>query len=828
MSPSPATDLKSGEKIDQWTVVEKLGEGGFGSVYKKKRILHILGSPNNLVCIRYLRHSYLEDMRKKLPGQKFSMVCALSVGIQCLEAIEELHTIGFLHRDIKPSNYATGRGKLSELRRIYILDFGMCRSYLDEHGRFRPPRKTAGFRGTVRYASLSSHIRRETCRKDDIESWLYQQIEVTRGALPWCSLDDKKDDVAMFKERCRFETGLQELMGGCPQEYIEILRYIDSLRFYDNPNYKKSTRVNLKRNEYVAGNFYQPNFIENFLANEESNVGASDRQTLSQTSIHTPLLIHQNMLPPNGTADELFTNSDEKFVNMTMAQRNEMMTDADLLDAIQALGEQEPHDEVKELLTMMSDNRIITWEEAEQIMACNTYNRPIKSSLPQQTRPMEPDNDTDVDWSIQQLQMDNPKLKQVNLNNMKRTPIPQVKRLLSAIKIIHIWKKLHSLTWPIFDVIASNTTLKSINLETNYLSGDFFARLFKAALVNQTLEEVKAVNQGVTFATAAEKEIIDAVFENRGLTKVSINLRLPEGRILRRQAAAAIREAEEVQKKNEKVNKPVAANQEILFRKLQPMKPTILGNTSQVPSEKKQLPIIGDSILASTDITRSSVKTPPVIIGNRARTSPHMTESEKKTTSAVPEKALNASRQAKNSNVVNRITANKVFEKTSTLTESPPIINSAKITTSKKTGLKRACTRIKTADTITETAPGRAKSKKVVPRKISVEQAVPEVELDTEEVLREVTFMEIIFRFLCQKIFIYYKRKLRPFGLNETASPAFVGSILSRWQNNSKDDSKRNNSKVPEEIEFNTPKHNSYQNFDKKSARMMKILEVLH
>ncbi|KAM3717380.1 Tau-tubulin kinase [Dirofilaria immitis] len=206
---------------------------------KKKRILHILGSPNNLVCIRYLRHSYLEDMRKKLPGQKFSMVCALSVGIQCLEAIEELHTIGFLHRDIKPSNYATGRGKLSELRRIYILDFGMCRSYLDEHGRFRPPRKTAGFRGTVRYASLSSHIRRETCRKDDIESWLYQQIEVTRGALPWCSLDDKKDDVAMFKERCRFETGLQELMGGCPQEYIEILRYIDSLRFYDNPNYKK-------------------------------------------------------------------------------------------------------------------------------------------------------------------------------------------------------------------------------------------------------------------------------------------------------------------------------------------------------------------------------------------------------------------------------------------------------------------------------------------------------------------------------------------------------------------------------------------------------------
>lgn len=36
--------------------------------------------------------------------------------------------------------------------------------------------------------------------------------------------------------------------------------------------------------------------------------------------------------------------------------------------------------------------------------------------------------------------------------------------------------------------------------------------------------------KGVTFATVAEKEIIDAICENRALIKVSINLRLPEGR----------------------------------------------------------------------------------------------------------------------------------------------------------------------------------------------------------------------------------------------------------------------------------------------------------
>ncbi|OZC09435.1 hypothetical protein X798_03596 [Onchocerca flexuosa] len=465
---------------------------------------------------------------------------------------------------------------------------------------------------------------------------------------------------------------------------------------------------------------------------------------------------------------------------MTMAQRNEMMTDADLLDAIQALGEQEPHDEVKELLKMMSDNRIITWEEAEQIMGYSSYNRPIKSSLPQPTRPTEPDNDTDVDWSIQQLRIDDPKLKQVNLNNMK----------------------------PIFDVIASNTTLKSINLETNYLSGDFFARLFKAALVNQTLEEVKAVNQGVTFATAAEKEIIDAVFENRGLTKVSINLRLPEGphkienamirnqeirRILRRQAAAAIREAEVTQKE---VNKPVVPKQEISSRKSQPTKPAIIENASPIPSVKKQSPnIVEDCRQASIDINNIFEKTSSTVIRNYAKTSSHTVESDKKTISATLEKASTADRQAKVPNIINRTASNEVIAKTITPPESLPIVDAAKIRT-KKTGLKRASTKTKTTDTVTETVPGKAKSKKIVPRKISLEQAVPEMELDTEEMLRKIS--------VPKKSSLTVKKSSAPFGSNETVTPAFTNSMLSRWQNNSSDNSVKNNSEMPEKTEFPT------------------------
>ncbi|KAK6016377.1 hypothetical protein OSTOST_18138 [Ostertagia ostertagi] len=44
----------------------------------------------------------------------------------------DLHGIGYLHRDVKPGNYTIGRPELQELRKVYILDFGMCRKYTND------------------------------------------------------------------------------------------------------------------------------------------------------------------------------------------------------------------------------------------------------------------------------------------------------------------------------------------------------------------------------------------------------------------------------------------------------------------------------------------------------------------------------------------------------------------------------------------------------------------------------------------------------------------------------------------------------------------------
>uniref|UniRef100_A0A7E4ZXA8 Protein kinase domain-containing protein n=1 Tax=Panagrellus redivivus TaxID=6233 RepID=A0A7E4ZXA8_PANRE len=44
----------------------------------------------------------LQDLKRQRKPPVFSAATAHNVGLQCLQAIEHLHAIGFIHRDIKP------------------------------------------------------------------------------------------------------------------------------------------------------------------------------------------------------------------------------------------------------------------------------------------------------------------------------------------------------------------------------------------------------------------------------------------------------------------------------------------------------------------------------------------------------------------------------------------------------------------------------------------------------------------------------------------------------------------------------------------------------
>lgn len=47
------------------------------------------------------------------------------------------------------------------------------------------------------------------------------------------------NEIGQMKRKCRGGLEMKMLFGGCPREYIDILRTIDGGKFFDEPNYGK-------------------------------------------------------------------------------------------------------------------------------------------------------------------------------------------------------------------------------------------------------------------------------------------------------------------------------------------------------------------------------------------------------------------------------------------------------------------------------------------------------------------------------------------------------------------------------------------------------------
>jgi tau tubulin kinase len=62
-----------------------------------------------------------------------------------LNALEELHSLGFVHRDVKPSNFAIQEDKGNK-NGVILLDFGLCRQFRTPNGEVKKPRDNTQFR----------------------------------------------------------------------------------------------------------------------------------------------------------------------------------------------------------------------------------------------------------------------------------------------------------------------------------------------------------------------------------------------------------------------------------------------------------------------------------------------------------------------------------------------------------------------------------------------------------------------------------------------------------------------------------------------------------
>lgn len=248
-----ATDLETGEQVA--VKLEKLSSkhpqlGYESKVYKwlnssSSRSSRVLGVPTRrwygpygdsfaliLDCLGPSLEDRLNECRRRL-----SLKSVLMVANQSLRRLEYIHSKYFLHRDIKPDNMLMGTG--SESHVVYIVDFGLAKRYRDHRTRAHIPyREGKHLTGTARYASVSTHLGLEQCRRDDLESLGYVLVYLAKGSLPWQGIRaaNKRQKYAKILEK-KQSTTPAELCRDLPSQFVRYFRYVRDLEFEERPDY---------------------------------------------------------------------------------------------------------------------------------------------------------------------------------------------------------------------------------------------------------------------------------------------------------------------------------------------------------------------------------------------------------------------------------------------------------------------------------------------------------------------------------------------------------------------------------------------------------------
>ncbi|XP_044294518.1 tropomodulin-3-like isoform X2 [Varanus komodoensis] len=139
----------------------------------------------------------------------------------------------------------------------------------------------------------------------------------------------------------------------------------------------------------------------------------------------------------------------------------------------------------------------------------------------------EPPNPTNVEESLQRIKENDPRLVEVNLNNIKNIPIPTLKEFAKALETnthlksfsLAATRSNDPVAVAFADMLRTNKTLTSLNFESNFVTGAGILALVDALKENETLTEIRIDNQRQQLGAPVEMEIAKMLEENTKILK---------------------------------------------------------------------------------------------------------------------------------------------------------------------------------------------------------------------------------------------------------------------------------------------------------------------